>query len=48
MAMVGITDYAQDSIGDVVNVALPEPGQAVSPGQAFGEIESSGIHGGER
>ena len=41
MALVGITDYAQDSLGDVVNVALPEPGQEVSAGQAFGEIESS-------
>jgi glycine cleavage system H protein len=41
VALVGITDYAQDSLGDVVNVALPELGQAVTPGQAFGEIEST-------
>ena len=41
MALVGITDYAQDSMGDVVNVALPELGQAVASGQAFGEIEST-------
>jgi glycine cleavage system H protein len=41
MALVGITDYAQDSMGEVVNVALPELGQAVASGQAFGEIEST-------
>jgi glycine cleavage system H protein len=41
MALVGITDYAQDSMGDVVNVALPELGQAVTSGQEFGEIEST-------
>jgi glycine cleavage system H protein len=40
-ALVGITDYAQDSLGDVVNVALPELGQALTSGQAFGEIEST-------
>jgi glycine cleavage system H protein len=39
-ARVGITDFAQDSLGDVVNVTLPELGQAVTPGQACGEIES--------
>jgi glycine cleavage system H protein len=41
MALVGMTDYAQDSLGDVVNVALPERGQTVTSGQAFGEIEST-------
>jgi glycine cleavage system H protein len=41
VALVGITDYAQDSLGEVVNVALPELGQAVTSGQAFGEIESN-------
>jgi glycine cleavage system H protein len=41
VALVGITDYAQDSLGDVVNVALPELGQALTSGQAFGEIEST-------
>ena len=40
-ALVGITDYAQDSLGDVAYVALPELGQALTPGQAFGEIEST-------
>ena len=38
---VGITHYAQDSLGDVVFVELPEPGTAVTAGQAVGEIEST-------
>lgn len=38
---VGITDFAQDSLGDVVFVELPEPGTAVSAGDAVGEIEST-------
>ncbi len=37
---VGITDYAQDQLGDIVFVDLPEPGAAVSAGHKFGEIES--------
>ena len=40
-ATVGITDYAQDQLGDVVYVALPAEGQAVGPGAACGEIESA-------
>ena len=40
-AQIGITDYAQDSLGDVVNITLPTAGQAVTSGQAFGEIEST-------
>ena len=39
-AEIGITDYAQQQLGDVVYVELPEVGAAVSPGQAFGSIES--------
>ena len=39
-ATFGITDYAQDSLGDVVFVELPEPGSEVSQGESFGEIES--------
>ena len=39
-AEIGITDYAQQQLGDVVYVELPEVGTAVSPGQAFGSIES--------
>ena len=38
---VGITDYAQDALGDVVYVDLPEPGTPVTAGQAFGEVEST-------
>jgi glycine cleavage system H protein len=38
---VGITHFAQDSLGDVVFVELPEPGAAVTAGQAVGEIEST-------
>lgn len=39
--VVGITDYAQDQLGDVVFVSLPEPGAEVTAGQAFGEVEST-------
>ena len=38
---VGITDYAQEQLGDVVFVQLPEPGEQVSAGQAIGEVEST-------
>jgi glycine cleavage system H protein len=37
---VGITDYAQKQLGDVVYVELPEVGTTVEQGQAFGTIES--------
>lgn len=38
---VGITDFAQDALGDIVYVQLPEPGTAVTAGQPLGEIEST-------
>jgi len=38
---IGITDYAQDALGEVVYIELPEVGQAVVAGQAFSEIEST-------
>ena len=38
---VGITDYAQDALGDVVFVDLPEVGMAVTAGQSFSEVEST-------
>jgi glycine cleavage system H protein len=38
---VGITDFAQSSLGDVVFVSLPEVGASVKVGDAFGEIEST-------
>jgi len=39
-AHVGITDYAQKQLGDVVFVELPEVGRRVQQGEAFGTIES--------
>lgn len=38
---VGITDYAQDQLGDVVFVQMPEPGERVTAGNAVGEVEST-------
>ena len=38
---VGITDYAQDALGDVVFVELPEVGTRVEAGQAIAEVEST-------
>ncbi|PRX45148.1 glycine cleavage system H protein [Prauserella shujinwangii] len=38
---VGITEYAQDQLGDVVFVDLPEVGRQVDAGEAFGEVEST-------
>jgi glycine cleavage system H protein len=38
---VGITDYAQEALGDVVFVSLPDTGASVSAGQSFGEVEST-------
>ncbi len=38
---VGITDYAQDALGDVVFVDLPEVGKAVAVGDVLGEVEST-------
>jgi glycine cleavage system H protein len=38
---VGITDFAQDALGDVVFVQLPEPGTAMESGGTLGEVEST-------
>jgi len=38
---VGITDYAQSALGDVVFVQLPEVGADMTAGEAFGEVEST-------
>jgi len=38
---VGITDYAQNALGDIVYVDLPEVGTAVAAGESFGEVEST-------
>ena len=37
---VGITDYAQDQLGDIVFVELPEIGQSFGKGEEFGTLES--------
>ena len=37
---VGITDYAQKSLGDIVFVELPKPGAEVNAGKSFGTVES--------
>jgi len=39
-ARIGITDYAQDQLGDVVYVELPAPGKSFAKGAAFGSVES--------
>ena len=39
-ATVGITDYAQDSLGDIVFVELPKVGQEFEAGATFGSVES--------
>jgi glycine cleavage system H protein len=39
-AIIGITDHAQNSLGDIVFVELPKPGTAVSSGKSFGTVES--------
>lgn len=38
---VGVTDYAQDALGDIVFVTLPEVGSQVSAGETCGEVEST-------
>ena len=38
---VGITDFAQDALGDVVYVDVPEVGTIVTAGEPFGEVEST-------
>ena len=39
-SVVGISDYAQDQLGDIVFVELPEVGATLSKGEAFGTVES--------
>lgn len=38
---VGITDFAQDALGDIVYVSVPEIGEEVTAGAALGEVEST-------
>ena len=39
-AAVGLTDYAQDQLGDIVFVELPRPGDVLGKGEEFGTVES--------
>lgn len=39
-ATIGITSYAQDSLGDIVFVDLPKPGAEITSGKTFGSVES--------
>lgn len=41
LVRVGVTDYAQDSLGDVVFVELPDVGRSLASGESFGEVEST-------
>lgn len=38
---VGITDFAQDALNEIVFVSLPEVGRSVAPGDSFAEVEST-------
>ena len=40
IGQIGITDYAQEQLGDVVYVELPEVGRVVTQGEQFGSVES--------
>lgn len=39
-ATIGVTDYAQSELGDIVYVDLPSPGRVLQPGDSFGTVES--------
>lgn len=40
IATIGITDYAQSELGDIVYIELPEPGRILQPDEMFGTVES--------
>ena len=40
VAVIGISDYAQDALGDVVFINLPAVGDTVTAGESFGDVES--------
>ena len=40
VAVIGISDFAQDALGDLVFVNLPQVGDDVTAGEAFGDVES--------
>lgn len=41
VSVIGISDFAQDALGDVVFVNLPEVGDDAAAGEAFGDVEPS-------
>ena len=41
VATVGITDFAQEQLGDIVYVSLPQDGDTIAPGSSIGELEST-------
>ncbi len=41
VATVGITDFAQDQLGEVIYLDLPEPGEALGAGEELGAVESA-------
>jgi len=41
VATIGISDYAQEQLGDIVYVLLPEVGESLTPGTSIGELEST-------
>ena len=40
VAVIGISDFAQDALGDVVFISLPGEGDSVTAGESFGDVES--------
>ena len=40
LAVVGLTDFAQNALGDIVFISLPEVGDAVTAGESFSDVES--------
>jgi glycine cleavage system H protein len=40
VATIGISDYAQSELGDIVYVDLPTPGRVINAGESFGSVES--------
>ena len=47
-ARIGITDFAQSALGDVVFVQLPDVGTELTAGESFGEVESTKSVSGEK
>lgn len=41
VVIIGITDYAQDALGEIVYIELPTPGDKITKGETFGAVEST-------